>query len=116
MSLSLAIISLINSNYILNLHFLYLVGSAASFAGCVAISGVGWRAGILSTFLIGNNLLLKILKTFSLALKNNLKLFKKDLLSSVFMPLSKFFNSLSKLLYLLSASFFDKFPLCISLK
>ena len=116
MSFSLAIISLINSNYILNLHFSYLVGSAASFAGCVAIFGVGWRAGILSTFLIGNNLLLKILKTFFLALKNNLKLFKKDLLSSVFVPLSKFFNSLSKLLYLLSASFFDIFPLCISLK
>ena len=95
---------------------MFLVGSAAGSAGCVAISGVGWRGGTLSIFVIGNNLILKILKTFSLELKNNPKLFKKDLLSSVFVPLSKFFNSLSKLLYLLSASSIDKFPLCISLK
>ena len=67
--------------------FAAVVGSVAtsgSIAGSFPISGslfgsdVGSRVGILSIFFIGNNLLLKILKTFFLALNNNPKLFKKD--------------------------------------
>ena len=46
--------------------------SVGSIAGSAATSGVGSRVGILSNFLIGNNLPLII---FSLALKNNSKLF-----------------------------------------
>ena len=52
-----------------------------------AVSGTGWNAdsnvasqiGILCKTLIGNNLLLNLLRTFSLALKSNPKLTKKDL-------------------------------------
>ena len=47
-------------------------------SGFVATSGVGSRVGILSKFFIGINLLLNLLGTFSLALNNNPKLFKKD--------------------------------------
>ena len=68
----LDIISFINSCCIFNLDLLYLIGYVAS-------SGVGShvvsRVGIVSKFFIGNNLLLKLLKTFSLALNNNPKLF-----------------------------------------
>ena len=48
---------------------------AFSFVGSVATSGsvVGSRVGILSEFFIGNNLLLKLLRTFSLALNKNPK-------------------------------------------
>ena len=51
----------------------------ASFvtSGSVAGSGVGSRVGIWSTFFIGNNLFLKVLRTFSLVLNNSAKLFKK---------------------------------------
>ena len=49
-----------------------LVGSNA---GPVAFHGVGSYVRILSTFFIGNNLLLKLLKTFFLGLNNNPKLF-----------------------------------------
>ena len=50
--------------------------SARSFAtfGSVASAGVGTRIGTLSKLFIGNNLLLKPLRTFSLALSNNTKL------------------------------------------
>ena len=53
---------------------------AGSFAtsGSVAGSVVGSRVGILSNFFTGNNLYLKLLRTFSLALNNNPKLFQKD--------------------------------------
>ena len=54
-------ISLINSCCNFNFDFLYLVGSVAG-------SGVGSRVGILSNFCIGNDLLLKLLRTFSLTL------------------------------------------------
>ena len=60
------------------------VGSVAGFGvGSVATSGsvvgsVGSRVGILSKFVIENNLLLKLVRTFSLVLNNNSKLFKKD--------------------------------------
>ena len=52
----------------------------------------------------------------SLALNDNPNLFKKDFLSSVFVPFSKFFDSLTKLIWLLSAFSDDKYPLCISFK
>ena len=73
---------------------------AGSFAnsGSVAGSGVGSHVEILSKYFIRNNLLLKLLRTFSLALSNNTKLFKKYFFSNVFVPFSKFFNSLAKLL------------------
>ena len=74
-----------------NLDLLCLVG-----VGSVATSGVGVGAGlrvrILSKLFIGNNLLLKLLRIFFLALNNNPKLFKKDFFPSVIMPLSKFFK------------------------
>ena len=43
---------------------MWLVRSLAGFS-------VDSRTGILSNFFIGNNLLLKLLRTFSLALNNN---------------------------------------------
>ena len=75
-SFTLAIISLIHFRCYFNLDFLFLVG-VFSAAGSVAGPGVGSRVGILSTFFIGNNLLLR---TFSLALNNNRKLLKKNFL------------------------------------
>ena len=58
------------------------VASVAAFSvDSVASSGVGstagWGAEILSKFFIGSNLLLKLLRTFSLAVNNNPELFKK---------------------------------------
>ena len=63
------IILFINSYCNFNLNFSCLVG--VDFAVCF---GVGSPVGILSNFFIGNNLLLKLLKTFSLELSNNPKL------------------------------------------
>ena len=57
--------------------FVTFVGSVAT-SGSVAASGVGLRVGNLSNFCIGNNQLLKLLRTFSLTLSNNAKLFKRD--------------------------------------
>ena len=85
-----------NSCSIFKLDFLCLVGVASvvvdSAASSAAFSGVGSRVGILSKLFIGNNLLLKLLKTLSLALNNNPKLCKKDFFSSAFVPFSKLFN------------------------
>ena len=61
-------------------NFLPFIASVGSGVG----SGVGWNADsnigshveILSKFFIGKNLLWKLLKTFSLALKNISKLFQ----------------------------------------
>ena len=53
-----------------NLDFLFLV---APVPGSVAGSDVGSCVGILSKFFIGNNLLLKSLRAFSLPLNNNPK-------------------------------------------
>ena len=89
---------------------------ATSGGGSAAGSGVGWHVGILSTFFIENNQLLKLLRTFSLALNNNPKLFKKDFFESFFVPFSKFFKSIEKLFCLWSAFSNDKCPSCISLK
>ena len=84
---------MINFCFNFNLGFLCLVGvasiagfgvgSAAVFgfssaSGYAAFSGVGSRVGILSKFFIGNRLQLKLFRTFSLALNNKAKLFKKD--------------------------------------
>ena len=95
-----------------------LVGVAS--VGSVATSGVGSAAGsgvgILSKFFLRNNLLLKLLRTFSLILNNNPKLFKKDFFSNVFVPISNFFSSIAKLLCLRSAFSNDKYPSSISLK
>ena len=79
-------------------------------------SVAGSCVGILSKSFIGNNLLLKLLRTFSLELNNNSKLFKKHFSSSVFAPISKSFNSLVKLICFLSAPSIDKCPSCISFK
>ena len=72
---------------ILHLEFAFVVFVATSGSlaapGSVAGPGVGSRLGISSIFFIGNNLLLKLLRTFSLVLNNNPKLFKKDFFSSV---------------------------------
>ena len=57
--------------------FVAFVGSVAT-SGSVEGSGVNSRVEILSTFFIANNLLLKLLRIFFLALNNNPKLFKKD--------------------------------------
>ena len=51
-------------------------------------------------------MLLKLLRTFSLALENSPKLFKKDF---VFLSLSKFTKSVTKLPYFLSASSNNKY-------
>ena len=67
-------------------------------------------------YFIGNNLLLKLLRTFSFALNNNPKLFKKYFSSSVFIPLSKLFKSVANLVCLLSSSSNDKYYLCIYIK
>ena len=102
----LAIISFINSCSNFNLDFLCLDGS---FASCGVVSRVSSSVEILSKFFIGNSLLLKLLGTFSLAVNNNC-------FSIVFLLLSKLFILAAKLLCSSSASFNDKFPLCISLK
>ena len=71
---------------------LTFVAFAISGAGLNADSNVASHIGILSKILTGNNLLLKLLRTFSLELKNNPKLLKKDLFPIVFIPLSSFFD------------------------
>ena len=52
-----------------------------AFVGSVSTSGVDsvatFGVGILYKFFIGNNLLLKLLRTFSLGVNNDPKLFKK---------------------------------------
>ena len=49
----------------------------ASAACSTTFSGGGSRVEVLSNFFIGINLLLKLSRTFSVALNNNPKLFKK---------------------------------------
>ena len=62
--------------------FLLFVAFVGSFATSSSVAGsVSSRVVILSKFFIGDTLLLNLLRTFSLVLNNNLKLFKKDLLS-----------------------------------
>ena len=75
-----------------------LVGSGAGFCAGAG-SGACLGAGIV--FFIGNILILKLLRIFSLALRNNPMLFRKDLFSLSF----KLFNILSNLICSLSASF-----------
>ena len=114
MSFSSAIISFINSFCGSNLDFLCLVGVAAtSGVVSVATSGVGLHVGILSKFFIGKNMLLKILREFPLALKSNPKLSKKDFFQLFLYFLSTFFNSVAKLLCLLTESSNDKYSSCL---
>ena len=47
----------------------FVISGVSSDAGCNVYSIAGSRVGILSKFLNGNNQLLKLLRTFSLALK-----------------------------------------------
>ena len=87
-SLSSAIISFIHSYCNFNLDFLCLVDSVAtsgvdSGVGSVASSGVDSHIRSLSNFFIRN----KLLRTFSLALKNNPKLFLKKLFFQLFLCL-----------------------------
>ena len=57
----------------------FVASGVGSDAGCNGDSNDGSRVGILSKFLIGNNLLLKLLRTFSLG-------------RQYYFTLSKFFN------------------------
>ena len=50
-------------------------------------SGAGSGARIFSGFFVGNILLLKLLRIFSLALRNNPAFFRKDLFSTGNLPL-----------------------------
>ena len=75
-------------------------------AGSDVRSDAASRVGILSRFFIGKILLLKSLRTFSIAPRNNLTLFKKDPFSTSFTPLSVSLNSLTNLLCSLSFCFF----------
>ena len=87
-----------------------------AFVGSVPTPGFGSHVEILSNCFIGNDLLLKLLKTIFLELNNNPKLSLKNCFSTVFQPLSKFFVLAAILFCLSSASFNDKCPACISLK
>ena len=60
------------------LLLLLLLATSVSIFGFVAGSGDSLRVGISYKFCIGNNLLLKLLRTFSLALIDNAKLFKNN--------------------------------------
>ena len=77
--ISFKIISCNFNEYVFHLSFAFIafIGSAAT-SGSVASSGVGSSVEISSIFFVGNNLMLKLLRTFSLALSNNTKSFKKD--------------------------------------
>ena len=71
------------------------VAGSGSDAGSLAGSGLSSRVEILSKSFIGNNLLLKLLRTFSFAINDNPKLFEKVFYSNAFIALSKFFNLLA---------------------
>ena len=55
-----------------------LLATSGSISGFVAGSGDSLHVEISYKFCIGNNLLLKLLRTFSLALIDNVKLFKNN--------------------------------------
>ena len=82
------------------------------FVAFVATSSSVAGSCVRSKFFIENDLLSKLLKTFSLALIIILSHLQKLLKKSF----PKFFNSLAKLLCLLSAFSIDKCPSGISLK
>ena len=69
----------------------------ASAASSGVGSAAGWRVGYLSKSFVGNNLLLKLLRTFCFALNNNPKLFKNTFFLSVLVLFLKFFYSTAKL-------------------
>ena len=109
----LAIISFINSCWNFTLDFLCLVGS---FASSAVGSGVGFHLRVLSNFFLQNSLLLNLLRTFSLELNNNPKLFFKKPFFQLFLPLSKFFILAAKLLSSSSTSSNDRYLSCIFLQ
>ena len=90
----------------MRLVFAFVIFVATS--GSAASPGDGSRVGIFYKDFIRNNLLLKLLRTFSLALNNNPKLFKKDFFQVFLYPYQNF--------CLLSAFSIDKCPSCMSLK
>ena len=96
---------------VLHLVFAFVVCVASASSASVATSCVGLCVGILSKYYIGNNLLLKLLRTFSLAL-----IYFKIHFLCVFVPFLKFFNSLAKLPCLLLVFSVDNVPSCIPLK
>ena len=73
--------SFINSCWNFDVNFLCLFSSVASSG---VGSCVGSRVIILYKFFFGDNLLLKLLRAFSLALNNKPKLFKKTLFQLFF--------------------------------
>ena len=111
----LALISFINPccNFDLNL-LSFIVSVAISIAG----SGVGSRVAILFKIYVGNNLLLKLLWDFSLALNNSSKCYVKNNLFQMLFYLFylKFFNLAAKLFCLSPASSNVKCPPCMFLK
>ena len=79
-------------------------------------SGFNSSSNFGSKFFIGNNLFLKLLRTFSLAVKNNPMLLRNNFFSIDFIPLFILFNLLANLLCSSPASLNDKYPSCVSLK
>ena len=67
------------------------VAGSGSDAGSAAVSGLSSRVEMLSKSFIGNNLLLKLLITFSFAINDSPKLLEKVFYSNAFITLSKFF-------------------------
>ena len=78
--------------------------------GCSLGAGSGTASGVefSSWFFIGNIFLLKLLKIFSLARRNNLPFFRKDLFSTGILPLPVFLNLLTNWICSLSPFFYEK--------
>ena len=75
--------------------FIAFVATSGSDASSAAVSGLSSRVEMLSKSFIGNNLLLKLLITFSFAINDNPKLLEKVFYSNAFITLSKFFHWLA---------------------
>ena len=78
-----------------------VAGSGVDSRSCLGTaSGVGSDASSGVVFFSGNILLLKLLRIFSLALRNNYSLSRKDIFSPVFAPLFKLFNIANNFLFI----------------
>ena len=75
--------------------FIAFVATSGSDASSAAVSGLSSRVEMLSKSFIGNNLLLKLLITFSFAINDNPKLLEKVFYSNAFITLSKFIHWLA---------------------